>query len=144
MSTVISGCLVALFALLSNPVEEVAEERVDLVEVNHFHDETGRHKFDQVIYYRWSDESRRFEIVDYKQLRSQEQVPLRVESRNGYLSVWQDRSDHNLLRSIHAKDMIETFTLHDPEMIQRRWLPKERRVELSKSRDLRGRPTKQR
>lgn len=144
MSTVAGSCLVALFAFLSNPIQEVARERVDLVEVNHFYDDSGKHKFDQIIYYRWSGENARFDIVDYKQLRCIDQIPVRVEKLDGWLSVWQDRGDHHLLRSIFAREKIETWTQHDPEMLQRKYLPKDRRCQLSKQSDLHRQETKQR
>ena len=45
---------VMLTATAYQPVENVTTDEVDLIEVNHFHDEHGRLVFDQVIFYDWS------------------------------------------------------------------------------------------
>ena len=30
------------------------EQRVDLIELNHFYDDSGRHSYDQIIFYEWA------------------------------------------------------------------------------------------
>lgn len=121
--------VLAIVTLLcfSNPPEDIVRDRVDLVEVNHFFDEAGNPKFDQVIYYRWSNERGRYDVIDYKQLSSSDLVPVKIGKLDGYLAIWHD---HNVLRSVHSRDMIETWTQHDPEMVERKYLPKDRRDEL--------------
>ena len=51
MGGVISSLTVVVAAVCLNPVENVAQDHVDLVEVNHFYDEQGKLVFDQVIFY---------------------------------------------------------------------------------------------
>lgn len=46
------GLCASSFAIL--PQAEPIEDRVDLMEVNHFYDEQGRKVFDQVIFYAWN------------------------------------------------------------------------------------------
>ncbi len=38
-------------------------ETVDLIELNHFYDDLGRHAYDQVIFYEWSPDYRRFHVI---------------------------------------------------------------------------------
>lgn len=140
-----TGCyLIALFAFLSNPPEDIVRDRVDLVEVNHFFDEAGNPKFDQVIYYRWSKERGRYDVVDYKQLSCRNQIPVRIGKLDGYLAIWHDKTDHYVLRAVHSRAMIETWTQHDPEMVERKYLPKDRRAELPSLVDMRSKATQQR
>ena len=134
-----TGYFLAIFAFFSNPPEDIAEERVDLIEINHFFDEDGKPKFDQVIFYRWSSARGRFDIVDYKQLRVKNQIPTRIDEGDGYVAIWIDKSDHNTIRRVHAKDLIETWTEHDPEMLERRYLPKDKRSRLPRMVDKRRR-----
>jgi hypothetical protein len=55
------------------------------------------------------------------------QLPQRDFRDGGYSSVWHDG---DLLRDVHAESMRESWTQYDPELIEREFLPKERRKEL--------------
>jgi hypothetical protein len=136
MGSVTSGFVFSLLAILSNPMAQTVDDRVDLIEVNHYFDESGNPKFDQIIYYRWSTERGRFDVIDYKRLKEADQIPRAVESLSGYLSIWQDSSDQNIIRRVFSQDLIETWTQHDPEMVERRYLPKDRRAELPRMLDV--------
>jgi hypothetical protein len=65
------GCLL----VATIPFDDVRQDRVDLVEVNHFYDETGRHIFDQLIFYDWHPERCRHEIRAWRMVRSPRQIP---------------------------------------------------------------------
>ena len=41
----------------------VLRESVDLIELNHFYDDLGRHAYDQVIFYEWSEEYCRYHVI---------------------------------------------------------------------------------
>ena len=116
-----------------NPVEDVARERVDLMEVNHFYDEQGRLVFDQVIFYDWSPEHSRYMVRAWRLEKNPTQLPERDWRDGGYQAVWQDGE---ILRRVQAASMRETWTQYDPELVEREYLPKERRKELRK--ELRG------
>jgi hypothetical protein len=55
------------------------------------------------------------------------QLPQRDWREGGYQSVWQDGE---VLRRVRAESMRETWTQYDPELIEREYLPRERRREL--------------
>ena len=109
------------------PHEDVARETVDLIEVNHFYDEQGRLVFDQLIFYDWSAEHSRYMVRAWRLVKSSSQLPQQNFPGGGYTSVWHDGE---LLRSVQAQSMRESWTQYDPELVEREYLPKERRKEL--------------
>ena len=56
-------------AICLNPLEDLARDRVDLIEVNHFYDEQGRLVFDQIIFYDWSPMQCRYQVRDWRLLK---------------------------------------------------------------------------
>ena len=121
---VLSAVVVALGI---NPTEDVARERVDLMEVNHFYDEQGRLVFDQVIFYDWSPDHSRYMVRAWRLVKNPSQLPERDWRDGGYLAVWQDGE---ILRRVQAQSMRESWTQYDPELAEREYLPKEKRKEL--------------
>lgn len=111
------------------PTEEVAVDEVDLIEMNHFYDDRGRLVFDQVIFYDWCPVEGRFQVRDWRLLKSSDQIPRRNWRRGDFLAIWHD-GDH--LREVRSKAFHETWTQYDPELLQREYLPKEKRLRLSK------------
>jgi hypothetical protein len=125
------GAIVVALGL--NPTEDVAREKVDLMEVNHFYDEQGRLVFDQVIFYDWSPLDSRYMVRAWRLVKNPTQLPERDWRDGGYLAVWQDGE---IVRRVQAASMRESWTQYDPELVEREFLPKERRKELRK--ELRG------
>ena len=125
MSSIAHAC--SLLCLFIVPAEETVCDSVDLVEVNHFYDEEANPVFDQVIFYDWSDEQNRFQVRAWRLVKDSAQLPTRDWSTGGYQMIW---NDGQILRSVHAKAMRETWTQHDPEMRERSYFPKEQRREL--------------
>lgn len=125
------GAIVVALGL--NPTEDVAREKVDLMEVNHFYDEQGRLVFDQVIFYDWSPEHSRHMVRAWRLVKNPTQLPERDWREGGYLAVWQDGE---IVRRVQAASMRESWTQYDPELVEREFLPKDRRKELRK--ELRG------
>jgi hypothetical protein len=119
------GALVVV--LSSHPTEDVARERVDLIEVNHFFDEQGRLVFDQVIFYDWSGDHSRYMVRDWRLVKSASQLPQRDWHSGGYLAVWQDGE---VMRRVGSEAMRETWTQYDPELVEREYLPKDERRKL--------------
>ena len=112
-----------------NPVEDVASDRVDLVELNHFYDEKGRLVFDQIIFYDWSPANNRYNVRAWRLLKTPAQVPYRSWPRGEYVAVWHDGE---ILRKVRADSLRESWTQYDPELVEREFLPKEKRRELSR------------
>ena len=111
------------------PTQQVVIDHVDLVEVNHFYDEHGKRVFDQVIYYDWCAEAGRYNVRAWRLLKTQDQVPLKNWQRGDYVAVWHDGE---ILREVRSRSIRETWTQYDPELVEREFLPKEQRRELSR------------
>ncbi len=109
------------------PQEDVARESVDLIELNHFYDEHGRLVFDQVIFYDWSAGDSRYHVRAWRLVKNPSQLPQRDWAGGGYSAMWQDGEQ---IRNIRSKSIRETWTQHDPELVEREYLPKEKRKEL--------------
>jgi len=118
-----------LASLYLNPIEDVAVDRVDLVELNHFHDEQGKQVFDQIIFYDWSPTRGRYNVLAWRLLKHPSQLPVRDWSTGDYVTVWRDNA---VVREVRAQTMRESWTQYDPELIERSFLPKEQRRELRK------------
>lgn len=119
------GVLVAVCGI--TPQEDVSRDRVDLVEVNHFYDDVGRHVFDQVIFYDWSPADCRHVVRAWRMVKKPNQLPQRNWTDNTYTATW---NDGEVLREVRAATMRESWTQYDPELVEREYLPKEKRREL--------------
>lgn len=104
-----------------------ATEHIDLVEVNHYYDGTGKLVFDQLIFYNWDDSARRFNVVAWRLLKNPNQLPIRNAANGKYSASWHDGK---VLRIIHADRKQETWTQYDPETHERQFLPKSNRSDL--------------
>jgi len=110
-----------------NPTAPVARDQVDLIEVNHYHDEHGKLVFDQIIFYDWSPHDSRYHVRAWRLLKRPAQLPRRNWRDGGFTAVWRDGE---VLRMVRAKAVRETWTQHDPELVERNYLPKDQRREL--------------
>ncbi len=129
MSIQIAVCLTALTL---SPADEVTVDQVDLVEINHFYDDQGRLVFDQLIYYDWSSVQHRYQVRDWRLLKTPTQVPLRDWRTGCYVSEWEDFKQRNGLRRVKSKSVRETWTQYDPELVEREFLAQEKRAELTR------------
>jgi len=119
---------ILLLLLAANPPELVARDTVDLIEVNHFYDEHGKLVFDQIIFYDWAPDKSRFDVRAWRLLKHSQQLPLWNSERRIWESIWQDG---DAFRHITSQIIRETWTQHDPELVERGHLPKEERRGLS-------------
>ena len=129
MNGLTTSMAVMMTATGINPVANVMSDEVDLIEVNHFYDEHGRLVFDQVIFYDWSTADCRYQVRAWRLLKSPAQIPYRHWDRDAFVTTWHDGE---VLRRVCAKSFRETWTQFDPELVEREFLPKERRRELRK------------
>lgn len=100
------------------------ETRVDVLELNHFYDENGRHVFDQFIFWRWNDCEGRFECIAW---RLADKVGIAGPSAG--VLCW---FDGDRARRVRFGARRETWTQVDPELAERSILPPESRPELGK------------
>jgi hypothetical protein len=103
-------------------------ERVDLIELNHCFDEHGRPAIDQLIFYDWCTTQSRFQVRAWRLVKTHAQLP-KADASGGYMVRWQDGA---VLRQIYAKQFRETWTQYDPELVEREFLPKDKRRDLRK------------
>lgn len=129
MGTITTSLAVMMTAICLNPPEHVASDHVDLIEVNHFYDEHGKLVFDQVIFYDWCPQQCRFNVRAWRLLKNPTQIPVKNWEHGDYVAVWHDGE---LLREVRADAMRESWTQYDPELVEREYLPKEKRQELRK------------
>lgn len=114
------------------PIENFVQDEVDLVEINHFHDEKGRLVFDQIIFYDWCPLQHRYNVRDWRLLKSMGQIPVRDWRTGQFVAVWHDFKEKNVLRTVRAASVRESWTQYDPELVEREFLAQEKRRELTK------------
>jgi hypothetical protein len=121
-----------------NPSNEPLNETVDLIEINHFHDDQGRPLFDQLLFYDWSDEQGRFQVRDWRLMKSNHQVPLPSARDGEHVAVWSDCKSRDMIRATRARIVRETWTQYDPELAEREYLPEHKRRKLINAAPPRG------
>jgi hypothetical protein len=117
----------SLVSAISKP--HTVRDRVDLVEVNHYHDDSGRHVFDQLIFYDWNATRKRFDVRAWRLIKRPSQLPRRDHAANIWRVIWHDGG---VLRTVEAAAHRETWTQYDPELVNREYLPQEQRKDLAK------------
>jgi hypothetical protein len=125
----LAALLWAVLGFGSMPQDINVRDRVDLIEVNHFHDSEARLVFDQVIFYEWSPAKSRHQVQAWRLLKSPRQYPRRDYRVGDYVTRWTDGETD---REVRAATIRETWTQHDPELLERAELAKEKRKELGK------------
>lgn len=123
----IAVLLAALPADRSGGGAGVADQQVDLIELNHFVDKEGRQVFRQLLFYDWSRQHRRFIVRAWRLVKDDSLLPRRRWNPSGYECVWHD---DGVLRRVTAPSYRETWTQHDPERANRKIVPEEARVPL--------------
>lgn len=122
-----AACLLAAYCAAAIPRDGVARESCDVIEVNAFYGDDGKLIFDQAIFWDWSDRDARYMVRAWRLIRHPSQLPQRDWEHGGYVTSWHDGE---LLRHVRAKSIRETWLQYDPELVERNWLPRERRAEL--------------
>lgn len=102
-------------------------EQVDLIEVNHYYDENGAHLLDQILFYEWDGREARYQVRAWRLLKTPQQYPRPVAAGQGYETTWREGASTRVVRSPKFR---ETWTQYDPELLERRNLPREERREL--------------
>jgi hypothetical protein len=110
-----------LALVLSSP----APPKAEVVEVNHYHDANGEHVFDQVIFYSWSAQRKRFDVREWRLAKCESMYP--VWRRNSWLTRWHE---DGVMREVVASSRRETWTQYDPELTERKHLHETQRLPL--------------
>lgn len=105
-------------------------QRVDLIELNHFYDDRGRHAYDQVIFYEWSPDYRRYHVVAWCLVENNlGRMPTRDHDRDAYVVRWYDR-DARMQRSVWSPAFRETWSQTDPERANKKLMDEKHRISL--------------
>lgn len=113
---------ILLFATLLGSGRQVqTTHHADMVELNHHHDyKTGKHSYDQVIFWEWSHDYKRYDVVAWTLVNKPENTP--TKDPRGY------RCEFDGKVVVYAKTMRESWTVVDPERSNQRLLPSEKRL----------------
>jgi hypothetical protein len=123
VQTPVVGLLLCVLGTI--PLETVVRDRFDTIEINSLYDDNGQHVFSQVLFRRFDKQMNREVIEDWRLLKRIHNVPAQQ------IFIFFDDQDH-VLRRVTYNEVRETFTQHDPELIDREHLPKEMRQGLTK------------
>lgn len=129
-----STLLLPLLLMASGPQDNLCKlrERVDLIEFNHFYDDLGRHAYDQVIFFEWSDEYLRYDVIAWCLVENDDgRLPVKTPSGGEYVVRWFDR-DAKVQREVRSRLFRETWTQFDPERLNKRLLEEKYRLSLSR------------
>ncbi len=121
-----------LMAICDVRMSVTAHEHVDLIELNHFYDDLGRHVYDQVIFYEWAPDQKEFHVrawclVDPKECPNCQ--PWSSQDGEQWHVRWYDK-DHRLVRQLDADHFRETWTQIDPERANKKKLDEKLRTAL--------------
>lgn len=122
--------LLSLGALGGLSPGKTAEDSVDVIEINHFVNESGQVQLDQIIFYDWSPSQSRYIVRAWRSIKTPAQLPMKLPG-GGYQAVWHDARDGNVLRKVYARSVVETWTTYDPETVNQEYLDRNLRRELA-------------
>lgn len=112
-------------------------ERVDLIELNHFYDDLGRHQYDQVIFYEWSPDYCRLHVIAWCLVEEDlGRIPRQEPGSREYVVRWFDR-DSKIRREVRSKLYRETWSQVDPERANKKLLDEKYRISLLRVTDTR-------
>ncbi len=126
--------MIAMFlAFLSVPKQLAAVEYVDLIELNNFYDQNGKHVYSQVIFYERTPTTGKFQVrawcmVDESLLLNRR--PIKNEATGIYSVDWFD-SDGKVSRKTTSRLYRESWSQIDPEVLNKKHHPAELRIKLA-------------
>ena len=122
--------LIALTLLAQRRQCEPVVDEVDCVEIQQVHNaEDGRLAMVQFIAYDFDPYEGKYQVVAWRIVKSNSQIPLRDYKRGGYTAVFHD---DGLLREVHAKAVRFTADVVDYELEERKLFPMDQRRQLSR------------
>jgi|SRR5690606_35531413 len=113
--------LIVALSILPSPAAPV-EDRVDLIEVNHYYDDCGKPVFTQLIFYDWHAHESRHHVRAWRMVREGD-----APAACGEVLF----RDSGVLRRVRAPIIRHTWTQHDPEIAEREHLPQHERRGLT-------------
>jgi hypothetical protein len=117
--------ILAILLLSIVPRDTTLRETVATIEVSEFIDDDGRTVFFQDIF--WEVNNGEDAIRAWRLIKQPSQLPEKDWATGLYSVTWQDG---DVLRTVYARSVTETFEQYDRELYQRDKLPKDKRREL--------------
>lgn len=127
MGTFSLGTAFCLLIVGYEPAPITTCDTVDVIEINHYYDQQGQLVLDQLIFYDWSPQKSHFDVRAWRLLESPIQTPRKDAATGRYVAIWRDAKT---IRKVLAKNVRESWTQYDPEMVERRFLAREQRRDL--------------
>jgi hypothetical protein len=118
--------MLALLLLSVIPHDPVPPDHVAAIEHNHFYDDDGQHVFDQLIFWEWRADQCAMRVRAWRMVKGDWRAK-RDWQRGGWSVIW---PENETLREVRADSYRETWEQYDPELVDREFLPKEKRAGL--------------
>jgi hypothetical protein len=119
---IIAVCLV--------PYAGPVEDRVDVVEVNTVYcADNGTVVLEQIVLWASHPDTGDLRVVTWRWFRPPIEAPVYDHARGVWRLIW---FDGLILRDVRGVTRKRSYTLYDPEVADREYLPKEQRRELSR------------
>lgn len=102
--------LLAILLLLSSWAGQPLTERVDLIELNHFYGPNGQHAYDQFVFWEWSPDYCRMDVVAWKMY---DETTIIAHPYLWHEVRW--AIEKNRVMRVQARAWCETWSSIDPE-----------------------------
>ena len=124
-----------LVLVFSSPLKLAshAVESVDCIELNHHYDKSGKHIYDQVIFWERTPTTGRFQVRSWCLVDDREALdrrPAKNEATGLYQVDWFD-TDQRLQRTISSRLYRESWSMVDPERDNKRLHSEQDRISLA-------------
>lgn len=132
-----TSLLTAALLLGTMPVDTVTRDRCDCLETNHFFSDEGELVFNQLLFLDWCQHKGCHRCEDWRLLKKahaddrygSSHIVIRRDYATGeWVARW---DEDNGPREVRALTYRESWTQHDPELLDRLAHPMERRRKLS-------------
>lgn len=126
--------LLPLILMATGPADgsTVLRDSVDLIELNHFYDDLGRHAYDQLIFYEWSAEYCRYHVISWCLIEDDfSRLPVQLPGSRDTMVRWYDR-DAKRHRDVRSSMFRETWTRTDPERENKKLLEEKDRISFAR------------
>lgn len=115
-----------LFSII--PLNEPIVDQVDLIEINKVYNIEGKVTLSQAIYYNWSENDGRHQVVDWRFVKSEDCLIIKDWNTDRHKQIFKDGK---YIRKIISKRFIKSESIKDPEAEERNYLPTIERKRLS-------------
>jgi hypothetical protein len=122
-----------LSTILSTQTQHTVSDRVDLIELNHYHNEQGQHAFSQVIFWHRAPETGWMQVRAWCMVDDQNvctRRPHRDYETGLYRVEWND-TEKKVQRKITSQSFRESWSQLDPERENKKRLEDRDRLRLS-------------